>query len=304
MSPCPRAPRPGRPPAAHPSSSPIPPAPPHQPGPAAQPAPARARSDGSPCATESWAAPRAVQPDQHILRITPTTDNRPDQQLRAPEAALAVALGLLATPLPSPSYRRGMKTPRPLRQPARPLLQRRGPALRPRLLWTAPTTTADIGALPHFNPDLDGEDATPPAPVAALRTAVRRRDAVLIVSPEYAHGVPGVLKNALDWLVSSGECVHKPIAVITASPFPTGGDHANAQLRETLRMMTGDGRHGRLPRDPRRSARRSTPRRNASRTRPPSPTCARPCSRPGSRNRHRSPSDTLTDPATPATPRP
>ncbi|TJZ50318.1 NAD(P)H-dependent oxidoreductase [Streptomyces piniterrae] len=102
------------------------------------------------------------------------------------------------------------------------------------------TAIADVGALPHFNPDLDGEDATPPAPVAALRTAVAAADALLIVSPEYAHGVPGVLKNALDWLVSSGECVHKPVAVITASPFPTGGDHANAQLRETLRMMTGD----------------------------------------------------------------
>ncbi|MFJ6748096.1 NADPH-dependent FMN reductase [Streptomyces sp. NPDC091266] len=107
-------------------------------------------------------------------------------------------------------------------------------------LHPGPSGTADIGALPHFNPDLDGEGATPPAPVAALRTAVAEADAVLIISPEYAHGVPGVLKNALDWLVSSGECVGKPVAVITASPFPTGGDHANAQLRETLRMMTGD----------------------------------------------------------------
>ncbi|MFG2284891.1 NADPH-dependent FMN reductase [Streptomyces sp. NPDC048595] len=106
--------------------------------------------------------------------------------------------------------------------------------------WDGPAATADIGALPHFNPDLDGEDATPPAPVAALRKAVAAADALLLVSPEYAHGVPGVLKNALDWLVSSGECVHKPVAVLTASPFPTGGDHANAQLRETLRMMTGE----------------------------------------------------------------
>jgi chromate reductase len=115
-----------------------------------------------------------------------------------------------------------------------------GAVLRSALdLHPGPATTADIGALPHFNPDLDGEDATPPAPVAALRGAVAAADAVLIVSPEYAHGVPGVLKNALDWLVSSGECVGKPVAVITASPFPTGGDHANAQLRETLRMMTG-----------------------------------------------------------------
>ncbi|MEU9498857.1 NADPH-dependent FMN reductase [Streptomyces sp. NPDC048196] len=107
-------------------------------------------------------------------------------------------------------------------------------------LWDGPATTADIGALPHFNPDLDGEDATPPTSVAGLRTAVASADALLIVSPEYAHGVPGVLKNALDWLVSSGEVVHKPVAVITASPFPTGGDYANAQLRETLRMMTGE----------------------------------------------------------------
>ncbi|MFF7410161.1 NADPH-dependent FMN reductase [Streptomyces lydicus] len=116
-----------------------------------------------------------------------------------------------------------------------------GAVLRSALdVWDGPATTADIGALPHFNPDLDGEGATPPAPVAALRTAVADADALLLVSPEYAHGVPGVLKNALDWLVSSGECVHKPVAVITASPFPTGGDHANAQLRETLRMMTGE----------------------------------------------------------------
>ncbi|MFI9077431.1 NADPH-dependent FMN reductase [Streptomyces sioyaensis] len=116
-----------------------------------------------------------------------------------------------------------------------------GAVLRSALaLWDGPTALADIGALPHFNPDLDGEDATPPAPVAALRTADAAADALLLVSPEYAHGVPGVLKNALDWLVSSGECVNRPVAVVTASPFPTGGDHANAQLRETLRMMTGE----------------------------------------------------------------
>ncbi|WP_414504908.1 NADPH-dependent FMN reductase [Streptomyces sp. NEAU-L66] len=116
-----------------------------------------------------------------------------------------------------------------------------GAVLRSALtFWDGPAATADIGALPHFNPDLDGEDATPPAPVAALRTAVASADALLVVSPEYAHGVPGALKNALDWLVSSGECVSKPVAVITASPSPTGGDHANAQLREVMRMMTGE----------------------------------------------------------------
>ncbi|MCX4725352.1 NADPH-dependent FMN reductase [Streptomyces sp. NPDC090052] len=103
----------------------------------------------------------------------------------------------------------------------------------------AAVTTADIGGLPHFNPDLDGEGAVPPAPVAALRKSVAEADAVLVVSPEYAHGVPGVLKNALDWLVSSGELIDRRVGVITASPSPTGGDYANTQLRETLRMMTG-----------------------------------------------------------------
>ncbi|WP_405779005.1 NADPH-dependent FMN reductase [Streptomyces sp. NBC_00859] len=103
----------------------------------------------------------------------------------------------------------------------------------------AETTSADIGGLPHFNPDLDAEGAVAPAPVAALRKSVAEADAVLLVSPEYAHGVPGVLKNALDWLVSSGEFIDRRVGVITASPSPTGGDYANAQLRETLRMMTG-----------------------------------------------------------------
>ncbi|MGW8556268.1 NADPH-dependent FMN reductase [Streptomyces tubercidicus] len=116
-----------------------------------------------------------------------------------------------------------------------------GAVLRSALaFWDGPATTADIGALPHFNPDLDGEGATPPAPVAALRGAAASADALLVVSPEYAHGVPGVLKNALDWLVSSGECVGKPVTVITASPSPTGGEHANAQLREVLRMVSGE----------------------------------------------------------------
>ncbi|GAA3162923.1 MULTISPECIES: NADPH-dependent FMN reductase [Streptomyces] len=115
-----------------------------------------------------------------------------------------------------------------------------GAVLRSALaFFDGPATTADIAALPHFNPDLDGEGATPPPSVAALRTTVAAADALLIVSPEYAHGIPGALKNALDWLVSSGECVDKPVAVITASPSPAGGDHANAQLREVLRMMTG-----------------------------------------------------------------
>ena len=60
-------------------------------------------------------------------------------------------------------------------------------------------------------------------------------DAVLISSPEYAHGVPGALKNALDWLVGSGELIDKPIALINASARAT---HAWASLAETLTVMS------------------------------------------------------------------
>ncbi|MEU1624146.1 NADPH-dependent FMN reductase [Streptomyces sp. NPDC020096] len=98
------------------------------------------------------------------------------------------------------------------------------------------TAVAGIRELPLFNPDLDTEGAVPPKAVGVLRGAVAAAQAVVIVSPEYAHGVPGALKNALDWLVSSAEFVGKPVAVITASA--SGGEYANGQLRETLRMMT------------------------------------------------------------------
>jgi chromate reductase len=90
-----------------------------------------------------------------------------------------------------------------------------------------------LADLPHFNPDLDGEIA--PAPVADFRAALQASNAVLISSPEYAHGVPGVLKNALDWVVGSGELVDKPIALVNAS---TRAAHAWASLVETLAVMS------------------------------------------------------------------
>jgi NAD(P)H-dependent FMN reductase len=93
-----------------------------------------------------------------------------------------------------------------------------------------------LGGLPHFNPDLDTEQApaTPPA-VAALRRLVGECDGLLISSPEYAHGVAGSLKNALDWLVSCSEFPGKPVALINTSPRAT---HAQAALAETLRTMS------------------------------------------------------------------
>jgi NAD(P)H-dependent FMN reductase len=89
-----------------------------------------------------------------------------------------------------------------------------------------------LDALPHFNPDIDGPKAAPA--VRRLRASIDRADALLICSPEYAHGVPGSLKNALDWLVSGIEIVEKPVGVLNASPRST---HAHASLTETLRTM-------------------------------------------------------------------
>lgn len=88
--------------------------------------------------------------------------------------------------------------------------------------------------LPHFNPDLDVEGATPPPPVAELRALLRAADAVVISTPEYAHGLPGVLKNALDWLVSDGTLVGKRVLIVNATP---PAEFAQAQLAEVLKTM-------------------------------------------------------------------
>jgi NAD(P)H-dependent FMN reductase len=69
-----------------------------------------------------------------------------------------------------------------------------------------------IGNLPFFNSDLDGERL--PQGVAGFRTIIGAADGLLISSPEYARGVAGVMKNALDWLVSSFEFPNKPVALI------------------------------------------------------------------------------------------
>lgn len=92
-----------------------------------------------------------------------------------------------------------------------------------------------IGELPHFRPDLDEEGAVPPPPVAELRALVSGADGLLVSCPEYAHGVPGSFKNALDWLVSTDALTDKPLALLMASP--SGAPHAWAALAPTLRVM-------------------------------------------------------------------
>jgi len=90
----------------------------------------------------------------------------------------------------------------------------------------------DLGNLPLFNPDI--EVSAFPA-VASLREKLIAADAVLIASPEYAHGVTGALKNALDWMVSSEAFVNKPVALLNTSPRAV---HAQASLKETLTVMS------------------------------------------------------------------
>ncbi len=74
--------------------------------------------------------------------------------------------------------------------------------------------------------------------MAELRTILAAADGVIVSSPEYAHGVPGSLKNALDWLVSSGELIDKPVLLLNAAP--AGGTHAQESLRETLTMLSAN----------------------------------------------------------------
>ena len=93
-----------------------------------------------------------------------------------------------------------------------------------------------IALLPHFNPDDDTIDqSTLPRVVADFRKLIGEADALLLSTPEYAHGLPGSFKNALDWLVGSLEFPGKPVAMISPSARST---YAQAQLREILKTMS------------------------------------------------------------------
>jgi len=89
-----------------------------------------------------------------------------------------------------------------------------------------------LGNLPLFNPDIEH---TNPDPVVELRNRIIRADGLIIASPEYARGVSGVMKNALDWMVGNESFVHKPIMLLNASPR---AHHALDSLRLTLQTMS------------------------------------------------------------------
>ncbi|WP_027059381.1 NADPH-dependent FMN reductase [Mesorhizobium loti] len=90
-----------------------------------------------------------------------------------------------------------------------------------------------LGRLPIFNPDDEGERT--PHEASALIDAVTSADGIIVSCPEYAHGVPGGLKNALDWLVSRDAAVGKPAMPVHASPRSL---YARAALAEIMRTMS------------------------------------------------------------------
>jgi chromate reductase, NAD(P)H dehydrogenase (quinone) len=95
-----------------------------------------------------------------------------------------------------------------------------------------------LDSLPLYNEDLDTKPGIPA--VADLKRIITESDGVLITTPEYNHGVPGVLKNALDWLsrpVFESCFVNKPVSIISSSLAFTGGVRAQYQLREALISM-------------------------------------------------------------------
>jgi len=99
-------------------------------------------------------------------------------------------------------------------------------------------STIDIGELPHYNEDDDGPGL--PDVVATARAQVAASDALVIITPEFNHGLPGVLKNTLDWLSrpAFNSCMlSKPVFFVTLSPGALGGVRAQYQMRETLASM-------------------------------------------------------------------
>jgi NAD(P)H-dependent FMN reductase len=94
------------------------------------------------------------------------------------------------------------------------------------------TIYQDMATLPAFDDSMEA-----PEPVIAWRRLLADADGVFICSPEYAFGIPGALKNAMDWTVGSGELVNKPLALVTAA---TGGDKAHAAWLQIFTALSAN----------------------------------------------------------------
>ncbi|MGB1252952.1 MAG: NADPH-dependent FMN reductase [Candidatus Promineifilaceae bacterium] len=96
-----------------------------------------------------------------------------------------------------------------------------------------------IGRLPLFNPDLLSQTPLPDS-VTRWKAALTASDALLIACPEYGHSLPGTLKNAIDWVIGSGEFYHKPVAITAAVRHPERGLNGLAALHQTLMAVDAD----------------------------------------------------------------
>ncbi|TGK12509.1 NAD(P)H-dependent oxidoreductase [Leptospira fletcheri] len=96
---------------------------------------------------------------------------------------------------------------------------------------------SDLDLLPPFSPDREVELQKSSKHLGDWRNHLQAADALIFACPEYGHGVPGVLKNALDWVVGSGELVDKPVGITNAYAIRSRGTFALRSLAETLRAM-------------------------------------------------------------------
>ncbi len=108
-------------------------------------------------------------------------------------------------------------------------------SLQPLLPAEATLELFPLDEIPLYNADLDGDQ--PPAAVARLKEAIKSADGLVVCSPEYNYGIPGVLKNAIDWASRPGfasPLKGKPALIMTASPGTAGGVRAQSQIRDAL----------------------------------------------------------------------
>jgi NAD(P)H-dependent FMN reductase len=107
----------------------------------------------------------------------------------------------------------------------------------------AVTIDDSVRQLPHFDPDLE---AAPPGAALRFRTACEAASGVLLAVPEYAFGIPGAFKNALDWTVGSGSLYRKPVALLNVAPTGRGA-HAREALERVLTALDADFAHYSVP---------------------------------------------------------
>lgn len=111
------------------------------------------------------------------------------------------------------------------------LLEAARACLTDEILWEF----GEIGDIPLYNEEIDGDEK--PAAVQRLLDQVKAADGLVIASPEYNYGVPGGLKNAIDWIsrpAYKSVLLHKPTLIMSASLSPVGGVRAQNQLKQIL----------------------------------------------------------------------